>query len=152
MTPSQLRAKVVAERTAWIHRMLANLRALPVETYAVFEADPRNSAAAESGLRRALEALLDLGRHLLAKGFGQAVIEYKDVARGLGEVGVLEKDLVAILRTLAGYRNRLVHFYQEVSHRELYEICTSRLGDIEAVLGGILTWVRAHPEKIDHQP
>jgi len=31
--------------------------------------DPRNVASAESYLRRGLEALLDLGRHLLAKGF-----------------------------------------------------------------------------------
>lgn len=152
MTPSQLRAKVVAERAAWIRRMLADVRALPLETYAAFESDPRNPAAAESGLRRALEALLDLGRHLLAKGFGRAVIEYRDVANGLAEVGVLEKDRAVVLRTLAGYRNRLVHFYHEISNRELYEICTGQLGDIEAVLAGILDWVQAHPEKIDRQP
>lgn len=152
MTPSQLRAKVVAERVAWIRRMLADLRALPLETYAAFESDPRNPAAAESDLRRALEALLDLGRHLLAKGFGQAVVEYKDVAKALAEAGVLEKDKAEVLRTLAGYRNRLVHFYHEISNRELYEICTGQLGDIEAVLAAILDWIAAHPDKIDRQP
>jgi uncharacterized protein YutE (UPF0331/DUF86 family) len=152
VTPSQLRAKVVAERAAWIHRMLADLRALPLETYAVFESDPRNPAAAESGLRRALEALLDLGRHLLAKAFGRAVIECRDMANGLAEVGVLNKDKAAVLRTLAGYRNRLVHFYHEISNQELHEICTGQLGDIEAVLAGMLDWVQAHPEKIDRHP
>jgi uncharacterized protein YutE (UPF0331/DUF86 family) len=152
MTPSQLRAKVVAERVAWIRRMLGELRSLPLETYPAFEADPRNPAAAESHLRRALEALLDLGRHVLAKGFGQAVIEYKEVAKGLVEVGVLDKDKAMVLRTLAGYRNRMVHFYQEISNRELYEICTGQLGDIEGVLTVILDWVGAHPEKIDRQP
>ncbi len=64
----------------------------------------------------------------------------------------LDKDQAAVLRTLAGYRNRLVHFYHEISNRELYEICTGQLGDIDAILAGILDWVRAHPEKIDHQP
>jgi uncharacterized protein YutE (UPF0331/DUF86 family) len=152
VSPWQLRAKVVAERVAWIRRMLAGLRALPMETYAAFEADPRNPAAAESHLRRALEALLDLGRHVLAKGFGQAVIEYKDVAKGLAEVGVLDKDKAMALRALAGYRNRLVHFYHEISNRELYEICTSQLGDIEGVLAAILDWIAAHADKIDHQP
>lgn len=52
MTPSQLRAKVVAERVAWIRRMLADLRVLPLATYTSFESDPRNPAAAESNLRR----------------------------------------------------------------------------------------------------
>jgi len=77
-------------------------------------------------------------RHLLAKGFGQAVIEYKDLATGLAEVGVLDKDKAMTLRTLAGYRNRLLHFYDEISNRELYEICTGQLGDIEGVLAAIL--------------
>jgi uncharacterized protein YutE (UPF0331/DUF86 family) len=91
MSPSQLRAKIVAERMAWINKMLANLRALPLDTYATFQSDPRNVAAAESYLRRALEALLDLGRHVLAKGFGQAVTEYKEVAMALVQTGVLNQ-------------------------------------------------------------
>jgi hypothetical protein len=82
-------AKIVAERAAWVRRVLMSARALPLNTYDAFRADPRNAAAAESHLRRALEALLDLGRHVLAKGFGRAVTEYKDVARTLAVDAVL---------------------------------------------------------------
>jgi uncharacterized protein YutE (UPF0331/DUF86 family) len=87
MTPGQLRTKIVAERAAWIRRMVASLRALPGASFKTFQSDSRNIAAAESYLRRALGALLDLGRHILAKGFGQAVSEYKDVANVLAQVG-----------------------------------------------------------------
>lgn len=149
MTPSPLRAKVVAEQVAWIRRVLEALQALPLGSFEEFMADRRNVAAAESHLRRALEALLDLGRHLLAKGFGRAAVEYRDVATGLADVGVVGKDEAALLRTLAGYRNRLVHFYHEVGDRELYEICSRQLGDIETALASILRWIEAHPEKID---
>ena len=149
MTPSGLRLKIVAERAAWVRRMLDGIRALPLESCDVFRADPRNVAAAESHLRRALEALLDLGRHVLAKGFGRAVTEYKDVARALIEVGVLGEREGTLLRHLAGYRNRLVHFYHEVSETELYEICTGELGDVAAVLAAVLTWIEAHPENLD---
>jgi uncharacterized protein YutE (UPF0331/DUF86 family) len=149
MTPSQLRAKVIAERVAWVRRMLAGIQTLPLSSLSEFESDPRNVAAAESHLRRALEALLDLGRHILAKGFARAVVEYRDVSKALGEVGVLDARQERLLRTLAGYRNRLVHFYHEVSNRELYEICAGQLGDIESVLGAILAWLSAYPEKLD---
>jgi uncharacterized protein YutE (UPF0331/DUF86 family) len=149
MTPSGLRAKIIAERTSWIRRMLDSIRALPLATSVVFRADPRNVAAAESHVRRALEALLDLGRHVLAKGFGRPVAEYKDIARGLLEAGVLEEREGTVLRHLAGYRNRLVHFYHEVSELELYEICTGEIGDIEMVLAAVLRWIEAHPDKID---
>jgi uncharacterized protein YutE (UPF0331/DUF86 family) len=149
MTPSQLRAKVIAERVGWINRMLANLRKLPLNSYAAFGSDPRNIAAAESYLRRALEALLDLGRHVLAKGFGQAVAEYKDVARNLVQFTVLDQQKGDLLRELAGYRNRLVHFYHEISDQELYEICTARLSDIEMLLTAMTDWIKSHPELID---
>jgi len=149
MTPSQLRAKVIAERVAWINRMLANLRKLPSDSYDTFRSDPRNIAAAESYLRRALEALLDLGRHVLAKGFGLAVAEYKDVALNLVQFGVLDQKKGDLLRELAGYRNRLVHFYHEVSDQELYEISTARLNDIEMLLAAMTDWMKSHPEMID---
>jgi len=67
--------------------MLDGIRNLPMSSYDQFTSDPRTPAAAESYLRRALEALLDLGRHVLAKGFTMAPAEYKEVtdelARGL---------------------------------------------------------------------
>jgi uncharacterized protein YutE (UPF0331/DUF86 family) len=129
--------------------MLIGIRALPLTTYEAFRSDPRNLPAAESHLRRALEALLDLGRHVLAKGFGRAATDYKDVARALTDVGVLDERHGTVLRHLAGYRNRLVHFYQEVSETELYEICVGEVDDVDRVLSAILKWIEAHPERLD---
>lgn len=149
MTPSQLRHAVVAERIAWVQEMLRGVRRLPLATLEAFCADPRDLAAAESYLRRALEALLDLGRHILAKGFGRGVTEYKEIARELASEGVLTGGEAAILRKLASYRNRMVHFYHEVSARELYEICSLHLGDVETILTALITWVKDNPDKVD---
>jgi uncharacterized protein YutE (UPF0331/DUF86 family) len=149
MTPNKLRAKIIAERSAWISEMITRLRLLPFETLEIFQADQRNPAAAESYLRRALEALFDLGRHILAKGFGQAVSEYKEIARLLVLRGVLSEEEGKQLIKIAGYRNRMVHFYQEISNRELFEICTKDLMDIETLLSSILKWVKDHRESID---
>jgi uncharacterized protein YutE (UPF0331/DUF86 family) len=149
MTPSRLRATTVLERITWINQMLDGIRALPLDDFSVFQADPRNIASAESYLRRGLEALLDLGRHLLAKGFGIAVTEYKEIANTAIQVGVLDQDTGSLLRDLAGYRNRLVHFYDAVSDRELYDICSTQSGDIEIVLSALVKWIREHPDKID---
>jgi hypothetical protein len=55
MTPSRVSASVVAERIAWIDAMLAGIRRLPLDSIEAFNADPRNAAAAESYVRRALE-------------------------------------------------------------------------------------------------
>jgi uncharacterized protein YutE (UPF0331/DUF86 family) len=149
MTPSFIHRRVITDRLALIDEALADIRALPLTDRSVFFADRRNIWAAESCLRRALEALFDLGRHLLAKGHGRGVSEYKEIAIVLAEVGVLAGPEAAILRLMAGYRNRLVHYYHEISANELYAICTAELGDLEVVAGSYRRWVAAHPERID---
>jgi uncharacterized protein YutE (UPF0331/DUF86 family) len=149
MSPSKLREKVITERTEWIDNMVAGVKRLQLGSYEEFIENPVTVAAAESYLRRALEALLDMGRHILAKGFGRAVAEYKLISTELEKTGVLTSDTAKMLRILAGYRNRMVHFYHEISSQELYEICTKDVEDIEEVLKGMLTWINEHPEMID---
>jgi uncharacterized protein YutE (UPF0331/DUF86 family) len=144
-----MRAKIIAERISWIRGMLEHIRALPLDSLDSFLSDPRNVAAAESYLRRGLEALLDLGRHVLAKGFGQPVVEYKEIGLFLVTSKVLAPEQGELLRVLAGYRNRMVHFYHEISSRELYEISALRLKDIDGLLEAILEWIRIHPEMMD---
>lgn len=150
MTPATIRRKVVLERAAWIRKMLDEIRNLPLESFDVFDADSRNPNAAESCLRRALEALLDLGRHILAKRFGRGVVQYKEIAKALSESHVIDRETAELLVELAGYRNRMVHFYNEVTREELFEICTRQLTDVESVLDLILDWLRRNPEVLDH--
>ena len=38
---------------------------------------------------------------------------------------------------------------QEISNQELYDICNSRLDDIEEMLAVILKWIAEHPDKIE---
>ncbi len=134
-----------------VRRMLAELRNLPAESIEAFTMDARTSAAAESFLRRGLEALFDFGRHLLAKGFGRAPAEYKAVALELHDVGVLDAGDANLLAQMAGYRNRLVHFYYEVQVEELYSVCAQNLPDIERIVDALQRWIDQHPEKIDQR-
>jgi len=149
MTPGMLRAKTTLDRIRLIRVMLDNIRGLPTSTFEEFSKEPVTAAAAESYLRRALEALMDLGRHLLAKGFGRGVAEYRQIARQLGDVGMVDGKTTAVLEEMAGYRNRMVHLYDEVTTEELYNICSRDLDDFEMIIEAFLSWIREHPDKID---
>jgi uncharacterized protein YutE (UPF0331/DUF86 family) len=149
MMPGKANQRVIADRLDWVQRMTDEIRALPLDSLDAFTGDRRNIAAAESCLRRALEALLDLGRHLLAKVFGDAVTEYKKIAEELERQGVLAPDAAYRLRVLAGYRNRMVHFYHDVTAEELYAICTREIADLLAVRDAYVSWLKKHPERID---
>jgi uncharacterized protein YutE (UPF0331/DUF86 family) len=149
MTTGIIRTAIVTERVAWVRKMLEGIQNLPLVSYEQFSSDPRTPAAAESYLRRALEALLDIGRHVLAKGFALAPAEYKEVADELVRTAVLSEQTGTLLRQMAGYRNRLVHFYHEVSQEELQLICSGHLSEIELICEEILAWLKKHPEKMD---
>jgi len=149
MSPGKLSKKVIGDRLAWIDKMVAEIRALPLGSYEEFSANRRDVWAAESCLRRALEAIFDLGRHILAKGFGLGVTEYKQIATELETAAVLSHSRARLLSTLAGYRNRLVHFYHEVTSEELYEICRNNLDDLLEIRNAFRKWVNENPGSID---
>jgi len=149
MTPGLIRSGIVTERVAWIHGMIRSIRGLPMDSYEQFVQDPRNTAAAESYLRRGIEALLDLGRHLLTKGFAVAPTEYKSIGKELAAQDVITREQAELFRRIAGYRNRMVHFYHEVDEEELYLLCTRNLQDLETLTEAILEWLKENPKKLD---
>ena len=149
MMPGPVSQRIILDRLEWVARMTAEIAALPLDDEEAFLVNDHNGYVAESCLRRALEALLDIGRHILARQAGQGAVEYKEIARRMGELGVLSAADVARLRLMAGYRNRLVHFYHEITPSELYEICRTQLGDVTAVADGFRVWLGTHPEMVD---
>ncbi|HCU25328.1 MAG TPA: hypothetical protein DF383_09935, partial [Deltaproteobacteria bacterium] len=46
------------------------------------------------------------------------------------------------LKKMAGYRNRLVHFYAEIAPKELYDLLNQNLGDIETFLQAVKAVMR----------
>jgi uncharacterized protein YutE (UPF0331/DUF86 family) len=149
MLPGKISKRVISDRLGWVDRMLAEIRSLPLNSKPDFMKDSRNTWTAESCLRRSLEALFDMGRHILAKGFGKAATEYKEIAAELGQHRVITASQQELMQKLAGYRNRLVHFYHDVSADELYEICISHLGDVEQIANALRSWFANNPNVLD---
>ena len=147
MTSSEVNLRIISQRASWIHEMLKALRDLPIHDKSRFLANKHNVAAAESYLRRSLEAIFDIGRHILAKRFGTPATEYKEIAKGLLEKKILQKKEADILRNMAGDRNRMVHFYHEISPEELQQICTHNLGEIEILLENLTDWLKKNPKE-----
>lgn len=133
---------LVEQRLVLISDNLRELERLAQTPPEDFLADPIRTAAAESYLRRSLEAVFDAGRHILAKiGAVDLASEYKGIARGLGEKGVVSEALGEKLLQMAGYRNRLVHLYHEVGNEELYDILSRDLGDLKAFIREIRAYL-----------
>jgi uncharacterized protein YutE (UPF0331/DUF86 family) len=146
MSPGEIDSKVVVQRAFWISQMTDSLKDLRLEEKAAFLADRHKIAAAESYLRRALEALFDMGRHILAKRFAYPATEYKEIAKGLSDKRVLVEKETELMRKMAGYRNRVVQFYHEITPEELHEISLYHLNEIKLLADKLVQWTKEHQD------
>jgi uncharacterized protein YutE (UPF0331/DUF86 family) len=144
MVISSLNIKRIADLIGFIEECLNELRTFHGISQEEFFSDKRNPAYVESYLRRALEAVFDIGRHILTKTYGFKELEYKKIAKELGNRGVVTEELSDKLFMIAGYRNRMVHFYSEITPLELFQIFNNNLGDIEEFLRQIRKFIDAY--------
>jgi uncharacterized protein YutE (UPF0331/DUF86 family) len=142
MVIANLNIKLIEDRLGFINKAISILKKLANYSEQDF-LNNENSAVAESYLRRSLEAVFDIGRHIIAKSAGKGIVEYKEIARSLGDNGVISKDCSNRLILMAGYRNRLIHFYHEVEDKELYVILKENLADIEKFVTEIKSFLMA---------
>ncbi|MBI3335365.1 MAG: DUF86 domain-containing protein [Candidatus Portnoybacteria bacterium] len=106
-----------------------------------------NFDRAQFYLRRALEGVFHIGAHILSRKEGGRVTEYKEIARRLGELGIIKKSFAeGPLTQMAKYRNRLTHFYADILPQELHTILQHNLGDTETFLRAIKELIH-NPEK-----
>lgn len=146
MVISSLNTKLIEDRLGFINKAIAKLRHLSSleETDFISSDSP---AIAESYLRRSLEAMFDIGRHIIAKSAGKAIVEYKGIANALGDLGVITEEYSARLNLMAGYRNRLVHFYSEISDKELLSILQNNLSEIEEFVKQIKAFLEQYRKR-----
>ena len=113
---------------------LKEMQGLPEGKFAL----PDNFAIAAYNLRSALEAVFDICAHILSRIPGAQIEEYKQMAVEIGRYGFIPPDFAENqLQKMAGYRNRLTHFYFEITPKEMYGIIQNNLGDFEIFLKNI---------------
>ena len=129
MVISNLNTARILDLIRFVESCVEELKPFSRMTEKEFLSDRKNPPFVESYLRKALEAVFDIGRHILAKSYGFKEIEYKTIAKELGKRKVISEELSEVLIKMAGYRNRMVHFYREVTSEELHQIVLNNMED-----------------------
>jgi uncharacterized protein YutE (UPF0331/DUF86 family) len=145
-----LNRKVIEARLNEIKIGIQKLKEIKKFTISEFK-EGENFAIAEHYLRRTLEAMFNIGNHILSRLFipqGERPSTYKGIAITLGKYKVIPKEFADTkLKDMVGYRSRLVHFYYEITKQELYHIIQNNLEDIEFFAKNIVSLLK-EPKKI----
>lgn len=131
MTPVPIEKSTVTVRLNGIQAELAELQKLAKLSKPQFVRGDSHKLASYH-LHRILEGVFNITNHILSRLPGGAATTYKDMAIALGEHGIVSKKFAeGPLFNMAGYRNRLVHFYSEVTPAELHTVLHNHLKDVE---------------------
>lgn len=128
-----------------VREYVNELRALQIEkmTFETYRADKQTRALSEHYLRLAIEATLDLGRHVLVKSGLGVPDDYRDVGKLLREKGIVPYELGHTLEQMAGMRNVLVHLYWDINYTKIYHTVTTELDTFDQ----FLTHIQRYLEK-----
>jgi len=128
-----LNREVLRSRLSYIEdslRSLERFRGVPFEQ---FHSNADNFRIAFFDLHRALEAILDIGSHILSRIPGARPSSYRDIPRLLEKHKIIPSDFAGNqLTKMAGYRNRMVHFYGEITEKEIHQIIQEELQDLQS--------------------
>lgn len=135
MTAAQLSKTKIETKLAIIREALVELDKIKKLSKTDFLADKIHFITSEHYLRRTLEAVFDIAGHILSRypySPGKRPITYKEIAIALAEKKVVEVDFAEnVLVKMAGYRNRMIHHYSEITPEELFDIIQTKLEDID---------------------
>ena len=145
MAPA-LEKDIIMKRVNGIQQEIAELKKLGKQSFREFK-NGVGIKLAHYHLHRALEGIFHISAHVLSRIPGAQATEYKEMALKLGEFGIVPKKFAEQkLALMAKYRNRLVHFYADITAEELYNIIKKDLGDLEIFLSAIKNLMK-HPKK-----
>jgi uncharacterized protein YutE (UPF0331/DUF86 family) len=135
-----LRADIVRKKLLAIEEVTGRLRSWMPITLERITNDVQFQWAVERGLQVAAEGLFDAGNHILSSAFRESVDEYREIPGRLAARGVLTRETEARLKSLAGFRNVLVHEYAAVDLEKLVD-SLSRLDDFDAFVVDVVHWL-----------
>ena len=136
-----VRREVLRKRLNKLDEYLAILSGLQRYRLEEFLESPERYGSAERFLQLAIEAVTDMGTHLVADLELGVVNCYRDIPSLLATAGYLPRDLEEKWFRMIGFRNTLVHDYLEIDRSIVHDVLQHHLEDLEAiksVLAGFL--------------
>ena len=124
---------IAARKLGRLREELAFLRAHAQVPLAQWAGDGMLRRSVERALQTAIEACIDLGRHLVLVACWGEPATGREVAGALMAHGVLTEAQARLLGEMIGFRNILVHEYDVVDETAVWAVLTRHLDDLCAI-------------------
>ena len=126
--------EVVRKRLNKLDEYLAILYRMQDYSFEAFIGNPERYGSAERFLHLAIEAINDIGNHIIADGALGNVDSYSDIPSILQKQGLIDQEMQEKWIKIIGFRNTLVHEYIEIDRNIVYQVLQNDLQDLETLI------------------
>jgi uncharacterized protein YutE (UPF0331/DUF86 family) len=126
---------LVAKKLALIETCVAELRSLARPE--ALRTDVRERRFVEHTLQVAIQAALDVASHIVSDDRLGEPETNRELFDLLARAGRIPPALAATLRDMAGFRNVIVHGYQDVDLGVVEDVLRNHLGDLLAFVAAV---------------
>lgn len=117
------------------------LKSLTQLSYEDYVAEPINEVLAERYLERMIGRMIDINYHLITEQGHPPPPDYFQSFLKLAEIKILPRDVAQQIAPCAGLRNRIVHEYEELDTRKVYQGLQAAMKDIPLYLNYISKFI-----------
>jgi uncharacterized protein YutE (UPF0331/DUF86 family) len=119
--------QIIGEVNSSLHK-LSKYSSLTEEEFLASE-DKVDSA--KYNLIVAIEGSIDICNHIVARAGGRAPSDHADCFAVLGELDMFSPEFIEKLKSMAKFRNLLVHLYWKVDNEKVFQILKEDIQDIK---------------------
>ena len=130
----------ITRRFELLRENVGKLRELAALPEADFLSDFARVEAAKHLLQTSIEAVIDVAVQILSTLNEPLPGHHAGVFEALSRHGVVPAERVETYRQMVAFRNRVVHLYDRVDDRRVYEILSRNLPDFETFIAEVINF------------
>lgn len=127
----------VRSKLQFVRESLRRLEDIRSRGRKAFLSDPILQSAAERNLQVAIEAILDIAGHVIAREGLGVVNSYRESMEILLREGILPASHRESFLRMTSFRNRVVHVYEQIDPGEIFAILEGHLDDFTTFIGAV---------------
>ena len=127
-----------------IESYLRDLQEIDNISYNDYSDDIKTQRFVERTLQIAIEAMFDVAHHIISDEKYREPNSYADAFSVLEENEVISLDFLFIAKLMAQFRNKIVHYYENIDSELVYTIAKTKRKDFVNYINMIKNWISNH--------
>lgn len=137
-----INSHLVEHKLRRMEGFLREIKQVKITSYKAFKSDIIKKRFIERNLQLSIEEIIDICKHIVSSLDMPEPETYKECFEQLAVQCVVSKENLDVYKEMIGFRNRLIHGYEDMDEERIYGIYKKKLGDFSKFIADIRNFLK----------